>query len=185
MENISARHASDHGIYLKGSPQIHLDSVFISDVEILSASQALEVSYMDHMEMKGVRINGQTHESSGRWPEWIKANSPETGREVWQITSDTAPAVACYFESQAFTSNEKYVVYASRKSGAWRLYRTDLQTGMASPITPVSRTIMDDDYTMMPDGERVCYLDGWKLYATHVESGEEEDFVRLYRTVAR
>jgi Tol biopolymer transport system component len=33
---------------------------------------------------------------------------------------------------------------------------------------------MDDDYSMMPDGERVCYLDGWKLYATHVESGEEE-----------
>ena len=33
---------------------------------------------------------------------------------------------------------------------------------------------MDDDYTLMPDGERVCYMDGWKLFATHVERGEEE-----------
>lgn len=174
IENISANHASDHGIYLKGSPQVHLDSVYIRDVEIKSAIKSLDINYMDHLEMEEVRINGGAHEFVGRWPEWIKGNSPETGREVWQITSDTAPAVACYFERQAFTSDEKYVVYASRKSGAWRLYRSDLKSGASTPITPPSRTIMDDDYTLMPDGERVCYMDGWKLFATHVERGEEE-----------
>jgi len=174
IESITANHASDHGIYLKGSPQVHLDSVFIRDVEIKSATKSLEVNYMDHLEMERVRINGQDYEVDGEWPAWIKSISPETCREVWQITSDTAPAVACYFERQAFTSDEKYVVYASQKSGAWRLYRTDLQSGASTPITPPSRKIMDDDYTLMPDGERVCYMEGWKLYATHVERGEEE-----------
>ncbi len=174
IEHISASHASDHGIYLNGSPQVHFDSVFIRDVEIKSAPQPVEVNFMDHLEMEGVRINGQAFDVDGGWPSWVKSTSPETGREVWQITSDTAPAVACYFERQAFTSDEKYVIYASRKSGVWRLYRTNLKSGASAPITPLSRKIMDDDYTLMPDGERVCYLDGWKLYATRVESGEEE-----------
>ena len=107
---------------------------------------------------------------TGGFLPWIKLISPETGREVWQVTTDTAASVACYFERQAFTADEKYVVYASRQSGQWRLYRTHLESGVARAITPEDRVVMDDDYTIMPDGERVCYMDGWKLYATHVET---------------
>jgi len=174
IEKIRANHASDHGIFLKGSPQVHLDSIFIRNVNIQSASQSVDVAYTDHLVMEDVVINGKSCDTDGGWPGWIKSRSPETDREVWQISSDTAPSVACYFERQAFTSNEKYVVYASRQSGKWRLYRTELKTGVAGPLTSLSREIMDDDYTIMPDGERVCYLDGWRLYATHVESGEEQ-----------
>lgn len=174
IEEISARHASDHGIFLKGSPQVHLDSVFISKVNIGSARIPVETVYTDYVKMHEVQIGGKWLDWPGGVPEWIKYPSPETGREIWQISSDTAPAVACYFERQAFTSDEKYVVYASRSSGAWRLYRMDLETGVVRAISPEGRRIMDDDYTVMPDGQRVCYLDGWKLYATHVERQEEE-----------
>lgn len=174
VENVRSNHAIDHGIYLKGSPQMHLDSIVIRDVEIQSATDAVDISYMDHLVMDGVRINGTEYTYMGGVPEWIRERSPETGREVWQITSDTAPGVACYFEGQAFTSDERYVVYSSKQSGKWRLYRMNLETGIASALTPVDRNIMDDDYTIMPDGERVCYMDGWKLYATHVESREEK-----------
>jgi Tol biopolymer transport system component len=174
VENVRANHAADFGIYLKGSPQEHLDSVFINGVQINHASQALEVAHMDHLVLEDVEINGEAYEAAGGWPQWIQSTSPETGREVWQITSDTAPAVACYFERQAFTTDEKFVVYASRQSGKWRLYRTHLETGISRVLTPPARKIMDDDYTLMPDGERVCYMDEWRLYATHVESRTEE-----------
>ena len=174
IENITATHATDHGIFLKGSPQVHLDSVFISHVEIGSATVPFEASYVDHLEMKNVRIGGANYDMNGGVPEWKKIQSPETGREVWQISNDTAPAVACYFERQAFTGNEKYVVYASRSAGKWRLMRMDLETGVVRAITPEGRNIMDDDYSVMPDGERVSYMDGWKLYATNVESMKEE-----------
>ena len=161
---------------------MHLDSIFIRDVEIGSASIPVEITYMDHLVMDQVRISGKEYSFTGGLPGWIKESSPETGREVWQITSDTAPGVACYFEGQAFTSDEKYVVYSSRQSGKWQLYRMDLETGVARALTSFSRNVSNDDYTVMPNGQRVCYLDGWKLYATHVESGKEEvlfDFTDL------
>ncbi|MGM0473302.1 MAG: hypothetical protein ACQERV_04105 [Bacteroidota bacterium] len=57
--------------------------------------------------------------SEGITVEWIKEKSPETGREVWQVTSSPAPSVACYFERRAFTSDEKYVVFSSLRSVEW------------------------------------------------------------------
>lgn len=174
IENITVTHATDHGIFLKGSPQMHLDSLFISDVEIGSATEPFDASYTDYLVMRNVKIGGEPFDMAGGVPEWEKMRSPESGREVWQISTDTAPAVACYFERQAFTCDEKYMVYSSRSSGTWRLNRMDLTTGVVRAITPVERKVTDDDYTVMPDGERVCYLDGWKLYATNVERMEEE-----------
>lgn len=174
VENIRANHALDHGIYLNGSPQMHLDSIEIREVFIRAAQKEVEIHHTDHLFMERVTINGKAYSYDGGVPSWIKSTSPETGREVWQITSDTAPSVACYFERQAFTADEKYVVYASRSSGAWRLCRMDLGTGVARELTGYSRHILMDDYTIMPDGERVCYMDGWKLYATDVALGTEE-----------
>jgi len=65
LENITANHAEDYGIYLKGSPQVHLDSVFIRKVDIKSASKAIEVDHMDHLIMEEVEINGTLYETDG------------------------------------------------------------------------------------------------------------------------
>ena len=62
IENITATHASDYGIFLKGSPQKHLDSIFINDVEIGSATVALDTSYTDYLEMKDVRIGAELYD---------------------------------------------------------------------------------------------------------------------------
>jgi len=59
IENITASHASDHGIFLKGSPQMHLDSIFISDVHIASAGTAIEMVHADYVVMDRVEINGE------------------------------------------------------------------------------------------------------------------------------
>jgi hypothetical protein len=67
IENVRSNHAIDHGIYLKGSPQVHLDSIFIRDVEIKSASNSVDVSYMDHLVLDNVVINGNSHEKAGKF----------------------------------------------------------------------------------------------------------------------
>jgi Tol biopolymer transport system component len=174
VEGLRARHASDHGISLKGWQGMHLDSVFLSDVDIASAGKDLEASFVDILQLEEVRVNGKALEPEWSHAEAFRYRDELTGRELWQVTSDTAPAVACYFERQAFTADERFVVYASRRDGSWRLYRMQLATGLSAVVTPPGRRIMEDLYTVMPDGQRVCYLDGWKLYATHVETGHEE-----------
>lgn len=174
VQNLRAVFASDYGIYLNGSPQVHLDSVFISDVEIASATVPLSATYTDHLVLDNVRIAGESIDLAEGVPGWRKSLSPETGREVWQISSDTAPSTACYFEGQAFTGDEKYVVYSSRRSGDWRLMRMDMESGISRVLSPEGRKIDDDAYTILPDGKRVSYLDGWKLYACHVADMEEE-----------
>lgn len=60
IENISATHASDYGIFLKGSPQMHLDSIFIKDINIGTAARAMESSYTEYLQMEDVNINGES-----------------------------------------------------------------------------------------------------------------------------
>jgi Tol biopolymer transport system component len=174
IEKVRSNVATDQGIYLKGFSEQPLDSIFIRDVEIHSARIPVEVTETDHLVMDRVVINGQLQSRDQKEPQWIRTISPETGREVWQITSGGYPSVACYFEGQAFSGDERYVVYSSMRTGKWMLHRTDLETGMEEPLTFAERDIQGDEYTVMPDGKRVCYIDGWVLYATHVESAEEE-----------
>ena len=37
-----------------------------------------------------------------------------TGREVWQMTSGEPKSVSCYQEVEAFTDDERFVVFSSR-----------------------------------------------------------------------
>jgi len=174
VDHIRSNVATEQGIYLKGFSERPLDSIYISDVEILSARVPVEVSETDHLVMENVRINGEEQTRDRKEPQWIKDTSPETGREVWQMTNGEFPAVACYFDRLAFTGDERYLVYSTMRTGKWMLHRADLETGMEEPLTFAERDIQGDDYTVMPDGKRVSYMDGWVLYATDVESGEEE-----------
>ena len=116
---------------------------------------------------------GSQSGSDGGKAEWRKTILPETGREVWQITTDSAGSVACYFERQAFTSDDEYLVFSSPREGDWRLYRADLSTGAISPLSPEGRNINEDDYTLHPDGKRACYLDGSVLYGIDVNTRDE------------
>ncbi len=55
--------------------------------------------------------------------EWTKEKDAKTGREVWQITSHDSASEACYFEAQAFTANDKYMVFSSKRTCEWQFYR--------------------------------------------------------------
>jgi polygalacturonase len=58
VEGVRSAYAGECGILLKGSPQMHLDSVFLSDVEILSAAVPVEITNTDFLYAEDVRING-------------------------------------------------------------------------------------------------------------------------------
>lgn len=107
-------------------------------------------------------------------PEWIKTTDDRTGVEGWQLTNHDSASVACYFERQAFSGDDKYFIYSSVRSGDWKLYRVDLSSGNYTILSPEGRVIHDDDYTVHPDGQNVCYFDEGILYATNIESGKEE-----------
>ena len=98
--------------------------------------------------------------------EWIKEKDAKTGREVWQITSHDSASEACYFEAQAFTSDDKYVVFSSKRTGEWQFYRCDLESGTLKQLTSVSDLSLR--YTMHPDGKRIFYIDGTALCAIDV-----------------
>jgi hypothetical protein len=174
VENVRARVATEQGIYLKGFSERPLDSIFIRDVVIGSARIPLEVTETNLLVMENVVINGMLQTLEQEETGWIKTVSPETGRAVWQVPGGEYPTVACYFEGQAFTGDERYMVFSSMRTGKWMLHRIELETGATAPLTFAERDIEGDDYTVMPDGRRVCYLDGWVLYANDIESGEEE-----------
>ena len=98
--------------------------------------------------------------------EWIKEKDARTGREVWQITSHDSASEACYFEAQAFTADDKYVIFSSKRTCEWQFYRCDLETGALKQLTSVSDLSLR--YTMHPDGKRIFYIDGRALCAIDV-----------------
>ena len=51
-------------------------------------------------------------------PEWIKTTDARTGVEVWQLTNHDSASVACYFERQAFSGDDKYFIYSFEVTNA-------------------------------------------------------------------
>lgn len=125
----------------------------------------------------GCTISGNSDQSLP--PEWIKYQDEKTSREVWQITTHEKPSVACYFENQAFSSGDRYVIFSSKRSGTWQIYRADLHGGEMKQLSRNERNILGDEYTVMPDGKHVSYLDGWSIYSCDIETGVEELLIDL------
>ena len=98
-------------------------------------------------------------------------NDERTGREVWQITSDGGFNHCAYFEAQPFTHDDRYVVYASRRSGEMQLYRADLATGEHAQITH-GQDVRSMSYSVYPDGRTVIYQEGTRLVRVEASTGQ-------------
>lgn len=112
--------------------------------------------------------------------EWIREKDSLTGYEVWQITSHDSASVACYFEAQAFTKDDKYVVFSSRRTGEWQLYRCDLRTGEIRQLTNAAN--LRSYFTMHPDGERVCYIERRILCAMDIKESRVDTLMDFSAT---
>ena len=58
VEDISSNYASDHGIYLKGFAEKPLDSISISNVNIIEAEVPVELINVDYLILDKIIING-------------------------------------------------------------------------------------------------------------------------------
>lgn len=112
-----------------------------------------------------------------------KGRDRRTGREVWQITSGDSISHSCYFEAQPFTGDDRYLVYSSNQSGAYQLYRVDLQSQEHRQLTRCE-DLANLSFSIHPDGKNVVYLGGARLMKTEVASGQTSVIVDLAREPA-
>ncbi len=103
--------------------------------------------------------------------EWIKAPDPQTGYEVWQITTHDSGSAAFYFEKQSFTADDKYMVFRSNRSGSHQLYRVDLSSGEISQLTDMEKI---RSANMHPDGIHCLFSSGANLFKVNVHTRKIE-----------
>ena len=116
------------------------------------------------------------HDLEIRPSEWIKTIDEKTSRAVWQITQgDTS--VACYFEAQCFTADERYVVYNARRDGAWSFFRTDLETGEMVRLSTAGHI------NMHPDGHHAYLVADSLIRRVDIYTAAEEVILDARGTV--
>ncbi|MCL2776292.1 MAG: hypothetical protein FWD71_23565 [Oscillospiraceae bacterium] len=93
-------------------------------------------------------------------------NDSLTGNEVWQITGGNSISNMPYFEDQAFTADDAWVIFKSnREGGVWKIFRSNMATGEISKVSDLEN---ESSFTIMPDGKRVAFLNGGTIYAVDV-----------------
>jgi hypothetical protein len=74
--------------------------------------------------------------SQARLPaEWKTFSDPDTGRKIRQLTSAPANSYPLYYFSPSVTSDNRYLVFHSERSGWVELYRLDLTNGEIVQLT--------------------------------------------------
>ena len=96
----------------------------------------------------------------------------KTGREVWQMTRGDAKSVSCYQEVEAFTDDERYVVFSSDRTGDFQLYRAELESGDIAQLSDVPG-VRSISFGMAKNGQEVLYTAGWRVFAVDVATGED------------
>lgn len=107
--------------------------------------------------------------------EWIRTTDPQTGWPVWQITNDSAPSEGLYFEAQAFTGDERYVVFRSRRTGVWLPYRCDLHSGQIVCLS--DRAAVHYSMSMHLDGRHLYWVADGALWRIDVAALGEPELV--------
>ncbi|MBT3384172.1 MAG: hypothetical protein HN778_07400 [Prolixibacteraceae bacterium] len=102
--------------------------------------------------------------------EWIKFNDQKTGHEVWQITSQDSMSEAFYFYAPSFTSDDKYIIFKSKRNGTMEVYRCNLTNGEINQLTDENV----GSACIHPDGENMVYISDWKYYRMNVHSLKKE-----------
>ena len=95
-----------------------------------------------------------------------------TGRQVWQMTSGESPSATCYMEAEAFTEDERYIVFCSNRTGRLEVYRAEVDSGEIAQLSNIPGIRGGSPVAMDRNGRDVIYTDGWRIFATNVATGE-------------
>ena len=105
-------------------------------------------------------------------PEKRVYRDKRTGREVWQMTVGKAPSLTCYMEAEGLTEDERYLVFASNRTGRFEVYRAEAESGEIAQLSNIASLRGESPVAMARNGREAIYTDGWRIFATDVASGE-------------
>ena len=186
-----------------------IDSIcIVNDQVLIYQTDDLTIGYLISF-IDSIKIN-----DTGNYDPVLDAIFPPTyckkvitddgaGIPVWQLTDGNNECAAPYFEHQAFTDDDKYAVFRIKHNNQWRIYRSELRTGLVSLLSnrplispdgtqtlPFSSATTDAGlFTVMPNGKEVAFLAGAanarKLYAVDVASRTERVLFDVYTEINR
>jgi len=108
----------------------------------------------------------------------VKFKDDRTGREVWKVTNfDDAHCAATYLYFRAMSADDRYLVYASDRTGTFELYRFDFTTEKGVQLTARDAGDGFNPKTLIRShihlsGNEVFYVDNVATYATGLNSLE-------------
>ena len=103
--------------------------------------------------------------------ERIIFNDQITNQEIWQLSQGDSLSLMPYFECQAFTYDDKYAVFKSKRDGIWKLYRTDIANG---EVKKISDRVVNGSYSIFANGEDVIFMEDVILYQVNVADFSEK-----------
>lgn len=102
--------------------------------------------------------------------ERIIYSDEKTGNEVWQVSQGDSMSLMPYFETQAFTYDDSYAVFKSRREGGWKLFSTSIETG---EVRKVSDRTVEGSFSIYTTGREAIFMEQGVIYAVDVETHAE------------
>ena len=185
-----------------------IDSMYIADNKISICRSDLiteiNISIIDSIKVDGIKDYDPVLDNIFP-PKLCKTiiTNDVPGIPVWQLTDGANECAAPYFEHQAFTDDDKYAVFRIKQNNQWRLYRSELRTGLVSLLSnrplispagtqtlPFSSETTDAGlFTVMPNGKEVAFLSGTatdrKIYAVDIATRTERVLFDAYTEINR
>lgn len=90
----------------------------------------------------------------------------KTGKEIWEIGFEGSDCVATYMYFQSFSSDERYIIFASNRTGKFELYRMEIETDEIIQITENFGRC----YNFTCFNGEVIFSDEEKLFGLNIES---------------
>lgn len=94
----------------------------------------------------------------------------KTRREVWQVTDGEFECVAPYMDVRAWTSDDRYLIFACNRTGTWQPYALEVETGETRQLCNVDGNFRS--IALDPVHSEVYCQDENRVLAVHIETGE-------------
>lgn len=94
-----------------------------------------------------------------------------TGMTVWRMTSGTPKSVSCYQTVEAFSGDDRYVIFSSDRTGFFQLYRVELESGEIAQLSDAT-DFKKVSFGIARNGHEAVYTAGWRVFAVDVYTGK-------------
>lgn len=98
----------------------------------------------------------------------------QTGRKVIQLTGDDCLSHHPYFYNKIVTNDNKFLIYASDRTGSRNLFKLDMETGESLQLTDVRESFDDFSANLSKDDKCLYYSRDNGIVRLNMETLEEK-----------